>query len=51
MGVYYLGAFPAQSLHVTTVRPPTQEMWSGSKSMLELELELELAIAIDLSGV
>lgn len=27
----YLGAFPAQCRHVKTVRPPMQEMWSGSR--------------------
>jgi hypothetical protein len=27
----YLGAFPAQLLHVSTVRPPMQEMCCGSR--------------------
>lgn len=31
----YLGAFPAQSRQVSTVLPPMQEMWSGSRLKIE----------------
>lgn len=31
MGIGYLGAFPAQLLHVTTVRPPMHDICSGSR--------------------
>jgi hypothetical protein len=39
----YLGAFPAQLLHVSTVRPPMQEMCCGSRFRSEL---VELAIVL-----
>jgi hypothetical protein len=42
VGLYaYLGAFPAQLLHVNTVRPPTQEMCCGSRFRRE---SIELVI-------
>lgn len=31
MGIGYLGAFPAQLLHVTTVRPLMHDICSGSR--------------------
>lgn len=40
----YLGAFPAQLLHVTTVRPPMHDTCSGSrvnKALVELDIVLE----------
>jgi hypothetical protein len=39
----YLGAFPAQLLHVSTVRPPMQEMCCGSRFRSEFP---ELAIVL-----
>jgi hypothetical protein len=41
----YLGAFPAQLLHVSTVRPPIQEMCCGSRFRSEF-----VELAIDLGG-
>lgn len=43
----YLGAFPAQLLHVTTVRPPMHDICSGSRLSKAL---VELAIVLRKEG-
>lgn len=43
----YLGAFPAQPLHVTTVRPPMHDTCSGSrlnKEWVELAILMEIEV-------
>lgn len=43
----YLGALPAQSRHVMTVRPPMQEMWWGSRWKLERFMEVIVVVGVD----
>lgn len=44
----YLGAFPAQPLHVTTVRPPMHDICSGSRFNKDW---VELAIVMGVEGI
>lgn len=43
-----LGAFPAQPLHVTTVRPPMHDICSGSRFNKDW---VELVIVMDVEGI